>query len=353
MTVKRNEARVVFHGNFEYSCGSSNALLGYSEAGKSLGVDVRASADIGCVDDKVSRIVSVATVDWEADKHIFVYEGYQFLTNDQLILADGKIPQNKTILVDNDGKYSPPIFCKNDSNHNSLKEYLFWLFIFERLSCKILQPSLGESLTNGVESFIFYGINDQARTIEEVEKEYDLLYLGNNWHRWEDIKDLLLGISSIRRHVPKIGLIGNWWLSDFLEGYKEATWSDPALLEKQSVIVKSPPSYGQVEKTMSKGKMNPIFIRAILRKMKFVTPRMFETFLANTIPLLPDYFDYAIDLYGSEVMPLIMSNGVNNTVMSILDNYEQIQRLCQSIREKLIREHSYKIKLEQLLEMSL
>ena len=162
----------------------------------------------------------------------------------------------------------------------------------------------------------------------------------------------MIDVNSIRSRVPEIGLTGNWWLNDFLEGYEEATNSDPEFLAKHNVDVQSPPPYGEVEKTMSQGKFNPIFLRAILREMKFVTPRMFETFLADTVPLLPGYFDYATKLYGSEVQPLIMSAGIANTIESLVANYEQTQKLCQSIREKLIREHSYRIKLEQLLGMS-
>ena len=103
---------------------------------------------------------------------------------------------------------------------------------------------------------------------------------------------------------------------------------------------------------MSMGLINPVFVRPILNKLKFVTPRMFETFTANTVPLIPKYFTHAQDLYGSDVNKLILSNNPARDILKILDNYKTYNSLCREIKEMLNKKHSYKTRINQLLKFA-
>jgi hypothetical protein len=115
-------------------------------------------------------------------------------------------------------------------------------------------------------------------------------------------------------------------------------------------VYKSTP-YGQVEKTMSRGKVNPILIRPILNEMGFVTPRMFETFAADTVPLIPNYFRHANELYGDEIFHLTLSPDPAVKIMEILENYQKYRDVSLRIGEKLRRKHSYQVRISQLLDL--
>lgn len=134
-----------------------------------------------------------------------------------------------------------------------------------------------------------------------------------------------------------------------MEEFKEATISDPKFLERNNIEVYKSAPYGQVEKAMSRGKLNPILIRPILKKLRFVTPRMFETLLADTIPLIPSYF--AQYLYEEGIERFVLSDdNPSEDILRILRDYENNRKIVKKIRENLKQKHSYESRLKQLLQ---
>lgn len=77
---------------------------------------------------------------------------------------------------------------------------------------------------------------------------------------------------------------------------------------------------------------------------------MFETFAADTIPLIPKYFSHALDLYGNGAKELVLTDRPETDILRILDNYEHHKKLSAEIRNQLKDEHSYEKRLTQLLE---
>lgn len=342
--------KIAFVGNYQYYCGSSNTLLGYVKAGKALNWDVRVS-EFGYVDDKIKTLIPIAAKNWKTDLLVIVYESYQFLSNETIDEICTFIPRSKRILIDPDGKYSEPCSVKNDSNHPTPDSHNYWTRLYDSLSDVILQPFIGKETKNkkNVHSFLYFGMDNKLPDFHRAKKEFDLLYVGNNWYRWKDVKAFITKTSTIRSHLKTIGIVGKYWDEEVMPGYEEATTSDFNFLKQNQIIVKKSAPYGQVEKFMSRGLLNPIFVRPILYKLKFITPRMFETLNANTVPLIPRYFTYAKDLYGEKIHRLMLTDNPASDILKIINNYRYYENLSKEIREILRLKHSYEIRLKQLL----
>lgn len=342
--------KIAFVGNYEYHCGSSNTLLAYIKAGKKLNHDIRPS-EFGYIDNIIRSSVPIADKTWQPDLLVIVYESYPFLSEEQIAQICSKVSRSQRIIIDQDGKYSPPVSYNNDTNHPTSGSYEFWINLYNSLSDIILQPLVGKMKSKNVQSFLFFGIDNNLPDFSQQPKDFDLLYVGNNWYRWHDIEWLIKILSPIRSRLEKIALIGRYWDGEIMEEFKEATISDPKLLEKNNIEVHESTPYGQVEKSMSGGKLNPIFIRPVLRKLEFVTPRMFETILADTVPLIPGYFKNASDLYGEDIKQFILSDDhPGEDILKILKNYEDNRRIVKNIRKDLKEKHSYELRLKQLLQ---
>lgn len=344
--------KIAFVGNYQYNCGSSNTLLGYVKAGKVLNWDVRVS-ELGCIDNTIRARIPVADRKWKPDLLVIVYESYPFLSPETINEICAFISRSKRILIDPDGKYSEPCSVENDSNHQTLDSYNYWTRLYDSLSDVILQPFIGNEtkIKNNVQSFLYFGMDNELSDFSRIKKEYGLLYVGNNWYRWHDIKWLVETIIPIRLQLKRVTLIGQFWSEEVMEEFKEATYSEPSLLRKNNIEVLGSAPYGQIEKVMSKGLLNPIFIRPILNKLEFVTPRMFETIMADTVPLIPSYFKYAHRLFGDEINQLVLSaDHSTEDLEKILRNYEKNKKLAGELRKSLKAQHSYEVRLKQLLQ---
>lgn len=345
-----NKIKIAFVGNFQYNSGSSNTLLGYVRAGATLCYDVRVS-EFGYIDNIIRSSVPVAERNWKPDLLVIIYESYPFLSSLDLEQIRTHIPRSKRIVIDPDGKYLEPHFRAGDSNHPTEESYQFWTSLYDSLSDTILQPFLGSSTNYKIKSFLYFGIDSKLSEFTGQSKDFDLLYVGNNWYRWHDIKWFIKIITPIRSRLKKVALIGQYWLDEVMEEFKEATYSDPNFLKRNEIKVYGSVPYGQVEMTMSRGLLNPIFIRPILTKLEFVTPRMFETLSADTVPLIPSYFTHATHLYGEDIRDLTISlDHPADDIMRILENYDENIKLVRNIREGLKAKHTYEARLKQLLQ---
>ncbi len=345
----KRRCRIAFVGNYQYHCGSSNTLLGYVKAGKAAGYDIRVS-EFGYADKTIKSIIPVADKDWKPDLLVIVYESYPFLSEETIDEIRNTVPRSKRLLIDPDGKYSDPCSAGNDSNHSAANSYRYWTGLYDSLADIILQPFIKKrpKSKKKAHSFLYFGMDNQLPDLKKVEKDYDLLYVGNNWYRWPDFKKLITKIAPARR-LKRIGLIGRYWDEEIMPGFETATASEPSFLKQNRITPEKSAPYGQLEKSMSRGRLNPILIRPILYKLKFVTPRMFETFNAETIPLIPGYFNHARDLYGEEIKRFILGGNPADDILKIIDNYKYYQKLAQTISHKLKSGHSYESRIKELM----
>lgn len=344
-------SKIAFVGNFQYNCGSSNTVLGYVKAGRKMGYDIRIS-EFGSIDSVIRNYVPIAEKDWQADLLVIIYESYPFLSDQTLQEICDTTRRSSRLLIDPDGKYLNPISNNGDTNHSTSEsyKYKYWTSLYDSLTDKILQPFLEKNESSKVYQFLYFGIDTQTPNFSNIKKEFDLLYVGNNWYRWTDIKKLINKVSCIRDQLKNIALIGQYWTGKPMKNFEEATRSDSDFLARNKIEIHESAKYGEVEKTMSRGKINPVLIRPLLNSLKFVTPRMFETFAANTVPLIPNYFFHAATLYGEEIKELMLSKNVADDILRIMESYDRYVLLTESIRKKLQEKHSYEVRIKQLLD---
>jgi glycosyltransferase involved in cell wall biosynthesis len=344
--------RIAIAGRFYWHNGSSHALLGYVRAAQRLGLDVRAS-HLGIVDEIVQQKVPTADADWKADLLVMVCEE-RFLEPEARKKIEVLYPRSRRILIDPDGRYSPLIDVGNDANHPTPESRAEWVADFDELSDVIVQPSIGAPAP-GTQRFLYFGVDTHrkrpARSIQQ--KTYDIVYVGTNWYRWRDIVWLVEGLSAVRDRVERIAIFGQWWTGESAEGCEAETYSTPEYLRNHSVETLPSAPFDDVEMTMGSGRLSPILIRPVLSALEMATPRMFETFVANTVPVLPPYFRYASALYGEGVAPLILPEAPAPAIGDLLDNYADSVALAEEIASKLTRDHSYERRLSQLVEIGI
>ena len=344
----RGSLRILFVGCFRYNCGSSHALLGYARAAKRQNYDLRVSS-LGVLDQQIREKVRVADNDWTPDLMVLVFESEKFLTAEAIRRIEQTIPRKRRLIIDPDGKFSDAVHAGSDTNHPCASSRTFWNELYQQLSDTILQPCLGP-IESPAREFLYFGIDvNRPQLRQSAEKLFDLIYVGNNWYRWHDFVWLLENIKQIRSQLGRIAVFGNHWFDDPQPGYEEHTYSDPGFLKAHGVETYGSVPFDEVELHMGKGKLHPIFVRPVLNKMNLVTPRMFETFVTDTVPILPDYFQHARILYGPEVAPLFLTENPSETISAIMDKYSEYQSLTREIDNKLKRNHSYDVRLAELL----
>lgn len=340
--------RILFVGCFRFNCGSSHALLGYARAAERRQFDLRAS-QLGLVDESVRQKVAVADAHWTPDVTVLVFESEQFLTPHALSLIE-RSPRRRRIVIDPDAKYSEITRIGADANHPSANAREFWRELYDHLSDTILQPRLGP-MTGGARRFLYFGVdlNRPPRARHEAGKPFDLIYVGNNWYRWHDFQWLFTKVARVRQRLGRIAVFGQYWQGDSAPGFEEHTYSAPAFLQAHRIESYPPVPFDEVESRMGQGRFHPIFVRPILNRLGLVTPRMFETFMADTVPVLPPYFRHAPSLYGAEVEPLFLTEDPADSLPGMMQSYSRYVSLSRSIRERLVKEHSYDQRLQELL----
>jgi hypothetical protein len=153
--------------------------------------------------------------------------------------------------------------------------------------------------------------------------------------------------------VKRVTLFGQWWAGDGLEDYAEETHLDPEYLRINGVETHPPVAFDEVEATMGTGRLSPIFIRPVLNALELATPRMFETFAADTVPILPPNIRHARALYGDAIGPLCLPEDPAETIVAMLDQYADYVAFAREVAERLARNHSYEVRLSELIEIGL
>jgi len=341
--------RILFAGHFEWNCGSTQVVKEYVDAGTMLGIEICLS-DVSHIDRVTAKHLPVVDSLRNTDILVFVLEGAQFIDRYRLLRCQKEVPRGHRIVIDTDGHNRELTREGSDANHYSTEEFFTWRELFSELSDIILEPSA--VTTNAGTQFLYFGMSHQLTHASSIQTEWDLGYIGNNWYRWKDFVWLLQEIREVRHLIPRVAIRGMWWDQESLYGFpgaEEATFSDPILLSEHDVRLGPSVEFGSVVASMSKARVHPILARPILRHMHFVTPRMFETFASNAIPVLAPYLEYTTALYGDECRPLILNDKPAEQLAKMVIEPQYFQDLSLHIRNKLRCEHSYEKRIEELL----
>lgn len=340
--------------------GSGLVIQGYTEAARALGHEVAVYGRWIPEKKTNPNIPLNYSLDLKsADAVIFIFEWTTDLKpGDQLDLARlvGQVPRARRVILDGDGKYNDLIRAAGDYNHPDQGACQRWIEICDSLSDKICQPTL-HPLQRNVRPFLFYAYNPSwAVPLDFRTKEFGMLYVGHSKFRWGPMQRVLRAIEPVREQVGRIGLLGYGW--DALPWWAEpmqvedSYFSDAAYLRKLDVEVLPPVPFEQVIPWMSKAVFNPILLRPTFSYLRLVTPRLFETPAASTIPLLGLDTAHVQEIYGEQALELTLpEDDPQGKILDIVSRPEYYRDLISGIRAHLAEKHSHSARLRQLIEI--
>ncbi len=345
--------RLMFVYNLGEDVGSAQTILNYSRTAKALGHEV-----VVYRRRRGSEVVSSLDIE-SADVVIFVLEWWLDLKYPgelNLVRLMSKVPRERRVVIDNDGMYSDVVRVDGDYNHANAAAGRARVELYDSISGTILQPAL-QALRPNARSFLFHGYNPGWEVpLNFRGKEYGMSYVGNNWFRWRAMKRVLQGIERVRAEVGAISLVGYaWdppasWLEPSLR--QRACYTDPVYLEKLAVRVMPAVPVDRVIDTMSKAVFNPVLLRPLFNRLRIVTPRLFETPAANTIPLFELDEEYVRQLYGDEAVELILPRRhPGRKIEHVMRRPASYTRILKGIRRHLAERHSYRSRLRELIEL--
>jgi hypothetical protein len=333
--------------------GSGLVLQAYTDAAREMGHEV-------CVFGRNKLNIPLNyTLDAEsADAVIFLFEWTtQLQYEDQLDLLRlvSKVSRRRRVILDGDGNYNDPIHVEDDYNHRDDDSSRRWTEICDSLADKICQPTL-HPLRPNVRPFLFYGYNPAWEVpFTSNGKPFDMLYIGHCKWRWRPMRRVLDTLEDERAALGRIGFVGHgwakkpWWAATL--HMEDTYYSEPGLLQKLAIEVLPPIAFAQVIDWMSKAVVNPVLLRPTFNRMRLVTPRMFETPAANTIPLFAFDPDHAREIYGNAALDLVLRQDGTQMLRDMVQHPDSYGHRLTQIRAHLADRHSHKVRLRQLLEI--
>lgn len=282
-------------------------------------------------------------------------------------LLDG-VPRERRVVVDLWGHFNDTIRLEHDFNHmEKLDGHLGWEWeeAIAAVSDTILQPTLAP-LRSNVESFLFHGFDPRSvakpyetarqaaaawREATAAEKPYGVMYVGNNWQRWEQVRRFLEQYGPARAEVGGVCLVGwdwgarpDWAVQKGLLGVN----TDPSLLAELDVEVRDGVRFDEVVELTGKARFAPVFHRPLFRHLGFVTNRTFETFCADSLPVLMLPRDFVAALYGEAAVKLVPGDDLAGHLTDALDRPEPYWDAVLQTRSHLARYHSHAQRFQEL-----
>ncbi len=273
------------------------------------------------------------------------------------------VPRERRVLADLWGRYNETIRIDHDFNHlEKLDGHLGWEWddAFRSVSGRIVQPSL-TPLRADVQPFLFHGF-DSASIVKPhasakdaaaawAKKPLGMMYVGSNWQRWEQLRAFLEQYGKIRDRAGPAALVGwdwsarpDWAVEKSIKGVD----TDPALLARLNVDIRHGVRFDEIVALLGQAKFAPVFHRPLFRHLGFVTNRSFETFYADTIPVLMLPENFVRSIYGDTALKLVPAAGVSTFLADAIANPEPYWDAVLRTRQHLAQHHSYKIRFDEL-----
>ena len=340
---------ILVAGDFRWNGGSSRVIFNYHRSAPRHGCRVMVSSQYGSLDDRIGDYIPVCDDDSWADRIIFVFESFQYLTFEQMRRVKARFQREHVTIIDPDGRYGPTVRSDSDGNH---KDYTreSWRHLYESLSDRILQPRLS-SLPAGARHFPYFGMECDIERPQAIStKKYTIQYVGNNWYRWPVVEDFLSSIRPIRDELGRIALKGMRWDGEVEKGFEPDTFADVGYLRSMGVETSGSVAFGQVIPAMSEALVSPLFVRPMIAAQKLITPRMLETVCADTIPVFRKAECYIREFYGDDALDLCLGDDPIQRLRDILARPRHYFDLASAIRQKLRALTNYDLLTAKLVE---
>jgi hypothetical protein len=282
-------------------------------------------------------------------------------------LLDG-IPREKRMVLDLWGRFNDTIRVEHDFNHlEKLDEHEGWEWVdaMQAFSQTILQPTLAP-LRSDVRSFLFHGYDPDSvvrpyksareaaaawRDAGKSEKPYGAMYIGSNWQRWDQVSRFLHDYEAVRARFGRACLMG--WDWDKRPGFAvekgiKGIDTDPELLARLDVEVHHGVRFDEVTRLLSKARFAPVFHRPLFRHLGLITVRTFETFQADSLPVLMLPRDLVAAIYGEAALKLVPGDDLAAYLADAMESPEGYWDAVLETRSHLARHHSLAQRLREL-----
>jgi hypothetical protein len=274
-----------------------------------------------------------------------------------LLRLVARVPRRRRVVIDCDGNYNDAINVAGDVNHRDPELSRKWINVCDSLSDKIFQPTY-HPLRSNVRTFFFHAYHTGwEQPLKFKNKNYGMVYVGNNWYRWRGMARMLQGLEPVRDSVGKIAIVGNGWGSPSPWEKKEtliedAYFRDSAYLQKFNIETRPPIQFDQVVPTMSEGVFSPVIYRPLFDHLQFITCRTFETVAANTIPVFLQERTFVEEFYGREAAALVLpAAGPEEKILDILRRPDEYAPIVSRLRRQMTEKHSYTVRLKELIQI--
>jgi hypothetical protein len=283
------------------------------------------------------------------------------------LVLDG-IPRERRAVVDLWGRVNDTIRLDHDFNHlEKLDGHLGWEWVeaLQAVSDTIFQPTLAP-LRSDIRSFLFHGYDPGSvargyetareaaaawRAAGPAEKPYGVMYVGSNWHRWDQVRRFLEAYGPVRGEVGGACLLGwdwdrrpDWAVQMGIKGVD----TDPAFLAEHGVEVQGAIRFDEVTGALGKARFALVFHRPLFRHLGFVTNRTFETFYADALPVLVLPREFVAAVYGPAALALVPGDDVAVHLSDALRRPEKYWEAVFQTRSHLARHHSFARRLQEL-----
>jgi hypothetical protein len=357
--------KVLFVSQFSHTARAVNTVARYVQAGRALGHEVAVFGEQQSEPPALPASLDVKRFDFAV---FVVYMPFDFPDLPYLAqLLDG-VPKDRRVIIDCCGRYNETVRVEHDYNHlEKMEGHQGWEWVegFRAVSDRVLQPTL-TPLRDDVRPFLFHGFDpgSVARPYGSAReaagawsgdgapaKEYGLAYVGTNWQRWTQVRRLLGAVEPLRGELGRICLAGwdwdkrpDWAVQMGIAGVD----TDPELLGRLGVETRPAITYDEFVPFVSKARFSPVFHRPVYNQLGLVTNRTFETFCADTVPLLMLPDRYLEEVYGPAARPLAPGEDVAGRLRDMTRRPEAYWDAVLKTRAHLAREHSFERRFREL-----
>jgi hypothetical protein len=208
-----------------------------------------------------------------------------------------------------------------------------------------------------VRPFLFYAYSQSwEQPLDFTAKEFTMLYVGHSKFRWQPMKRMLHAIEPARGELGRLGIVGHGWDSPppwAPRMHMQDVYStDKGYLRRFGVDVLPAVPFNNVITWMSKATFNPVLVRPTFAYMRLVTPRLFETPAASTIPLFLLDEPHVRLLYGSEALELrLPDTHPEEKLLDLVRRPQYYGGIDTRMRQHLAEQHSHQRRLQGLIEI--
>lgn len=357
--------RIVFVGSVDPWTRSVATIHRHIATGRRLGHDV---AIYGKPDSQLPGLATTLDTD-SADLVVFIVQIPRDIPDmPGLARLMDRVPREKRVVLDLWGRFNDTVRVDHDFNHlEKLDGHPSWEWTqaLTALGSRVLQPTL-DPRRSDVGSFLFHGFDPaqvarnyataeeaaQAwRSSDPATRPYGIVYVGSNWQRWSQVRPFLEAYRAASEKIGQMCLAGwDWaerpaWAAELgIAGVD----TDPELLADLRVEVRLGVHFDRIVPLLGQGRFAPVFHRPLFRELGLVTNRTFETFLADTIPVLMLPEAFVEQIYGSAALALVPQKDVAHHLEAIIDDPVPAWAAVLATREHLAAHHSIERRLAEL-----